>query len=169
MADHRKETFTYNHALAECARMRRIHLEEKVLLLHRLEGIADPAVAQVVEEAFSKPMRKIWADTTPDQPSDVLRDLVRVLWDSNKHLFDFTLNACKDGLQVYVTRCIFHDVAQMLGAAEWGYRLFCTDYQAMMEAFNPNAAFHRTKTLMQGGEYCDFYYFIRGDNDEDEE
>lgn len=147
--------------LEPCGRMRRYHLEEKVILLHRIRDSADPEMMRVVEEAFSKPLRQIWADTTPDVPGNTIDDLMEVLWKSNEHLFDFDIQPIKDGFQVNVSRCLFCDVSRQLGATIWGDQLFCSDYQHIVDSFNPNIAFYRPNTLMRGHPYCDFYFFLK--------
>ena len=148
-------------SLVSCEQMRRLHLEEKVILLHRLKDNTDPAVVEVVEEAFSAPLRKIWADTAPTSSGDPIADLIEVLWKASPHLFDFTIHEVEGGVQVYINRCLFHDVAKKLGATAWGTKLFCSDYRDTVDTFNPSIAFRCTKTLMQGDAHCDFYFYLK--------
>ncbi|MBN1285085.1 MAG: L-2-amino-thiazoline-4-carboxylic acid hydrolase [Anaerolineae bacterium] len=161
MTDQSQKPSIISDLLEPCGRMRRYHLEEKVILLHRIQDSQDPDLMKVVEEAFSKPLRQIWADTAQDVPGNSIEDLMAVLWRSNEHLFDFVIQPIKDGVQVHVTRCLFYEVSKQLNATMWGDQLFCSDYQHIVHTFNPNIAFYRPNTLMRGHPYCDFYFFLK--------
>jgi predicted ArsR family transcriptional regulator len=66
-----------------------------------------------------------------------------------------------EGTQVRVTRCPLAEMAREIGAADWGSICFCADDPAMVAGFNPKMGFRRTKTLMEGDDYCDHFYFMK--------
>ena len=45
-----------------------------------------------------------------------------------------------------------------LGLAELGGLLSCARDAAMIDGFNPEIAFTRTQTIMEGATHCDFRY-----------
>jgi hypothetical protein len=58
-------------------------------------------------------------------------------------------------LKIKVTECLWAKTFREADGADIGYAMHChTDY-AMCQAFNPKIRMIRTKTLMQGDEYCD--------------
>jgi hypothetical protein len=72
-----------------------------------------------------------------------------------KHIL--TLEIVEDTLQaveVKVTECLWAKTFREMGAAEIGYRLHCNTDYADCQGFNPKITLTRSKTLMQGDEYC---------------
>lgn len=59
-------------------------------------------------------------------------------------------------LSLNVTYCRFAQMYRELGISELGYIFSCGRDFAMLEGFNSNIRFTRTKTLMEGGDCCDF-------------
>ncbi len=57
-----------------------------------------------------------------------------------------------------VTRCRFAEMYARLGFADLGGLLSCARDAAMIDGFNPDIAFARTQTLMEGAAHCDFRY-----------
>jgi len=55
-----------------------------------------------------------------------------------------------------IVRCRYAEMYKELGMADLGYVLSCGRDFDMVEGFNPRMKLERTKTIMQGGEYCDF-------------
>jgi predicted hydrocarbon binding protein len=55
-----------------------------------------------------------------------------------------------------VTRCAYVDMYKELGMEDLGYILSCGRDFEMIKGFNPKMKLVRTKTLMEGDEYCDF-------------
>ena len=50
---------------------------------------------------------------------------------------------------------------ERLKATDWLYHHTCSADEAMVSGFNPKIGFRRTKTLMQGDDYCDHYYYMK--------
>ena len=57
-----------------------------------------------------------------------------------------------------VTRCRYADLYRALGIPELGAVLSCNRDASLIEGFNPNVTFVRTRTIMQGAACCDFRY-----------
>jgi hypothetical protein len=57
-----------------------------------------------------------------------------------------------------VTRCRYAELYESLGILELGTSLSCARDFALIGGFNPNITLTRTKTIMEGGDFCDFRY-----------
>lgn len=138
----------------------RKHFAEKVMLLRALEARFGFEVADVVAEARGELVEATWADIAARAGGSAIEDLVRLLWEENAELFDFTIERRENGdVQLHVTRCFFQELAASLEATDWGYLLFCADDPHIVAGFNPELGFRRTRTLMEGDDHCDHCYF----------
>jgi len=59
-----------------------------------------------------------------------------------------------------VTRCPDHEKYRELGLDEFGVELSCCRDEPFARGFNPRLVLMRTKTLMEGADYCDFQYYL---------
>ena len=66
-----------------------------------------------------------------------------------------------EGFHFNVTRCHFAEMYRRLGLADLGPILSCNRDGAMIEGFNPDIAFQRTQTIMDGAPHCDFRYGLK--------
>jgi hypothetical protein len=57
-----------------------------------------------------------------------------------------------------VTRCRYAELYRALGIPELGAVLSCNRDASLIDGFNPNVRFVRTRTIMQGAACCDFRY-----------
>ena len=60
---------------------------------------------------------------------------------------------------VNVTRCRYAEMYREHGLEEFGFLLSCGRDMALVEGFNPKIRFTRTKTIMEGEDFCDFVFF----------
>jgi L-2-amino-thiazoline-4-carboxylic acid hydrolase len=79
-------------------------------------------------------------------------------WRAGEALTLDILRRDDQALEFNVTRCKFAEMYRRLDMEELGPILSCGRDAAMIEGFNPEIAFRRTQTLMEGAEYCDFRY-----------
>jgi len=59
-----------------------------------------------------------------------------------------------------VTRCPYYDKYKELGLEEFGVGFSCCRDEPFARGFNPQLRLERTKTIMEGAEYCDFRYYL---------
>jgi hypothetical protein len=59
-----------------------------------------------------------------------------------------------------VTRCPYFEKYRALGLAEFGVGLSCCRDEPFARGFNPRLRLVRTKTIMEGADYCDFRYYL---------
>ncbi len=57
-----------------------------------------------------------------------------------------------------VTRCRYAEMYRELGMEELGATLSCNRDASLIEGFNPNVRFTRTRTIMSGADHCDFRF-----------
>jgi hypothetical protein len=57
-----------------------------------------------------------------------------------------------------VSHCGYAEIYEKLGVKELGCVLSCLRDFYFLEGFNPKITLQRTKTIMEGGEYCNFRY-----------
>ena len=102
------------------------------------------------------------AEIGRNQPSQTIDDFLRVLWEPlPAQGFEFTSEETPEGMQMHCTRCPLVDLAAAFDAKNWFYHFACAGDPHMVAGFNPNMGFRRTKTLMEGDEYCDHFYFMK--------
>jgi hypothetical protein len=58
-----------------------------------------------------------------------------------------------------VSYCGYAEIYEKLGVKELGCILSCIRDFYFLEGFNSRIKLKRTKTIMEGGDYCDFRYF----------
>jgi hypothetical protein len=89
-----------------------------------------------------------------------LIDLARVVekWSDSGALALDVIRSDEYALEFNVTRCQFAEMYRRLGLVELGPILSCNRDGSMVEGFNPEIAFKRTQTLMEGAGHCDFRY-----------
>jgi fumarate reductase iron-sulfur subunit len=59
-----------------------------------------------------------------------------------------------------VTHCPYYDKYKELGLEEFGVGFSCCRDEPFARGFNPRLRLERTKTIMEGAEYCDFRYYL---------
>ena len=57
-----------------------------------------------------------------------------------------------------VTRCRYAEMYRALGLADLGATMSCNRDGSLIEGFNPDVVFTRTRTIMAGDDHCDFRF-----------
>ena len=63
-----------------------------------------------------------------------------------------------DRYHLNVTRCRYAEMYREMGLADLGFILSCDRDATRIEGFNPELQLKRTKTILEGGDCCDFRY-----------
>ena len=87
---------------------------------------------------LSKIAKEVWAK------DDALK--IKMVKETEKELF----------FNVYY--CGYAQIYEKLGVKEFGCILSCIRDFYFLEGFNPKITLKRTKTIMEGADYCDFRY-----------
>jgi predicted ArsR family transcriptional regulator len=113
----------------------------------------------VVDEMVAERTRKQWQEIAQREQNHRVADLIRVLWEPTRTRgFEFTVEEHDDGVQIYCTRCALYDLAREINGTEWMFHLNCSTDPHIVDGFNSEIQFRRTKTLMQGDDCCDHFY-----------
>jgi predicted ArsR family transcriptional regulator len=133
-----------------------------VFLLRGLQQrLGDPVVA-AVDDTMSGAIRAEWARLAAQNGSNTIGDLIRLLWEPLRAQgFEYTQEQRADGVQMRCTRCPMADGAHEMNIADWMFRLDCGADEHIVAGFNPKIGFRRTKTLMQGDDCCDHFYYYK--------
>ncbi len=59
-----------------------------------------------------------------------------------------------------VTSCPYYEKYKELGLEEYGVELSCCRDEPFARGFNSQLKLIRSKTIMEGAEYCDFRYYL---------
>ena len=63
-----------------------------------------------------------------------------------------------------VTRCRYAELYKKLGISGYGTIFSCARDFALINGFNEKITLRRTRTIMEGADFCDFYYTARKGN-----
>jgi predicted hydrocarbon binding protein len=87
---------------------------------------------------LSKIVKQVWAE------DDAMR--IEIIRENDSELF------------FDVIYCGYVEIYENLGIREQGFVLSCSRDFPFVEGFNPNIELRRTKTIMEGADYCDFRF-----------
>lgn len=86
-------------------------------------------------------------------------------WTQDNALEIEVLQRSEEAFDFNVTRCRYAELYRALGIPELGAVFSCNRDGALIEGFNPDVAFTRTQTIMEGAPFCDFRYRRRLSHD----
>jgi predicted ArsR family transcriptional regulator len=140
----------------------RRNLEEKAALLNALKQRFGSDVINVVARVVAEQTRQEWAEIARKEERNSIDELIQLAWEPLHAVgYEFTIDHRHDGVQVHCTVCPIYNMTRELGIVEWGYHFHCSKDPQVVEGFNPNIGFRRTKTLMEGYDCCDHFYYIK--------
>ena len=140
----------------------RRNLEEKAALLNVLKERFGSDVINVVARMVAERAQKEWAEISLKSQNNTIDDLIQLLWEPLRASgYEFTIDHRHDGVQVRCSVCPIYNMARELGIVEWGYHFHCAKDPQVVEGFNPKIGFRRTKTLMEGYDCCDHFYYMK--------
>lgn len=140
----------------------RRNLEEKAVLLNSLKGRFGPEVINVVARVVAERTQQEWSELARSSENNTIDDLIQLLWEPLRAIgYEFAIDHRGDGVQIRCTVCPVYNMARELGVVEWGYHFHCAKDPQIVEGFNPKIGFRRTKTLMEGYDCCDHFYYMK--------
>lgn len=117
-------------------------------------------VVEIVSTERGRKVEEEWRVIAQELGRNDIQGLKETLWKwVGEAGFEFTSTETAEGTQFRVTRCPLAEMAHALGASEWGYICYCADDPHIVAGFNPALGFRRTKTLMEGHDHCDHFYY----------
>jgi len=129
---------------------------EKAKLLRIMKEHFGEEVYQVLLKAEAEEARTYYKERAKELGDNSIDTFVKESWEpSRAQGMEFTIEKTKSGVRQIITKCPLYDVAKRHGTTEEMFYAYCERDQFMVEGFNPNIEFLRTKTLMQGDDCCD--------------
>ena len=129
------------------------------VLLNVWEEKFGPEVNDIAQELITERTRKIWAFIAEREQSNTIKDLVRILWEPFRDQgAEFTVKEIDNGIQIYCTYCPIAETYRKIKREDYGFLFNCSEDPFIVEGFNPDIKFQRTKTLMEGDDCCDHRY-----------
>lgn len=123
------------------------------------------AAYQAVVKAQGEAIRSQWHNIAEEAGNNSIEALIKHLWEPLRASgFEYTMEETESGFQMNCTKCPGVDMAKRHGITEEVYCLSCESDPFIAEGFNPNIGFKRTKTLMQGHNCCDHFYYYKDKN-----
>jgi hypothetical protein len=121
---------------------------------------------KLVEKAFYDDMFKwVTEDLEELGPVNEFADFVKIEKEENESIgvrSKVTIKYVEDTrseLGLRVSECLDAEVFKELEAEDIGYLVACNPDHAYAKACNPCVKLRRTKTLMQGDDYCDHVWY----------
>ena len=74
---------------------------------------------------------------------------------------EYTSKKEGNGIRMNCTKCPFADPYIKVHGEDWGFIFHCGNDEPLTRGFNEKIGFERTKTIMEGDEVCDHYYFYK--------
>jgi hypothetical protein len=140
--------------------LRVMHAQQKNTLLNAFKKKYGPEVLLLVDQANSEAIHETYQKGNHDVNKRSIEDLVNIIWEPlRKQGLEFSIEHVDSGIQMKCTKCPVADLYKQVGGTEWGYHLYCAADKHIAEAFNPNIGFRRSKTLMEGHDCCNHFYF----------
>jgi predicted ArsR family transcriptional regulator len=153
---------TLEEHLEQLNEVQKTEFEARVNDLTALKREFGERVGEIISAARGQKVEAQWRNIAQEYGKNDIEALKATLWkwvgDAG---FEFTASETAEGTQFRVTKCPLAEMARSLNAAEWGYVCYCTDDPHIVAGFNPAMGFRRTKTLMQGHECCDHFYYMK--------
>lgn len=138
------------------------HTKDKVDLLEALRQRFGDEVITIVEKVEAEKARRQWSKAAEQEENTGINDLIRLLWEPLRAKgFEYTTEKVEGGVQMKCTKCPIADLAGRLGAEKWLFHHTCKTDPFIAAAFNPRIGLKRTKTIMEGDEYCDHFYYLK--------
>ena len=145
--------------------LRRREIEARLVapLLHRLAEAYGDGVYEVAREVIVDIAREQGASLAEQGGDDSLPSFAAGLaaWSADGALESELVELSDDTFAFDVTRCRYAEMYRALGMEELGATLSCDRDGSLIEGFNPNVEFRRTRTIMGGADRCDFRFSLR--------
>ena len=142
--------------------VQKMDFKDRVNDLNALKQAFGEQVVEIVLTERGKKVEQQWQQIASQRGKNDIEDLKETLWAWVQQAgFEFTSTETGEGTQFHVTRCPLAEIARELQAADWGYTCFCADDPHIVAGFNPAMGFRRTKTLMEGHDCSDHFYYMK--------
>lgn len=117
---------------------------------------------EIFVKAQSEGRRSHFSKLAEEDGDNSIEALIKILFEPNREpVTAYTVEERSSGFQMNITKCWPDNIAKRHGIMEQLFYTCCACEQFMVEGFNPNIGFIRTKTLMQGDDSCDHFFYYK--------
>ena len=139
----------------------KLAMQERVNKLRELENeYGSDSVKQIVREYIKERAIKSWKERGEKSEKNDIDSFIKLLWEKNANNLEYSRKDEGNVIKMKCTKCSFHEKMKSIKATDWGFEFYCATDFYISEAFNPAIKFERTKTLMQGDDYCNHTYIV---------
>jgi len=135
--------------------------QDKIKLIKLMYDEFGEHVLEVLNEDNKKETIKEWREIAEGRHSNDIPDLIECLWKNmgSEQGWDYSIEKKDEGVQITCTKCPLVEISEKGGSKKIGYELYCKSDYYINEGFNSEIKMKRTKTLMQGDDCCNHFYF----------
>lgn len=141
------------------------HLTEQLEILKKLKdrfGEEVIEIAGTAKLAVHKAWMKELAKSKSGHLSEIFKHSALSVTSDNENLLEYEILEDSDTrFAVKITKCKYADFYIKNNCQEIGYTMHCALDFGETEAFSPDVLLKRTKTIMQGDDYCDHCYELK--------
>ncbi|MCL1786541.1 MAG: L-2-amino-thiazoline-4-carboxylic acid hydrolase [Defluviitaleaceae bacterium] len=117
---------------------------------------------QVYVKANSQRVMQRWRKKAEEVGDNSIESLIKHLWEPLLAKgYEYTMEKTEMGTQMRCTKCPAVAPAKRHGIAEQMFYMCCENDRFIAEGFNPNIGLKLTKTLMQGDDCCNHFYYYK--------
>ncbi len=140
----------------------KMEFEARVNDLQALRKVFGEQVIEIISAERGRKVEAQWRTIAREHGRNDIEGLKETLWKWVGEVgFEYTFTETAEGTQFCVTKCPLAEMAHALGVPDWGYLCYCADDPHIVAGFNVALGFRRTKTLMEGQDCCDHFYYKR--------
>ena len=135
------------------------------LIADRMNRISNYLGREKLFDALKKSTEEYYGSIETYKPENTLQNFVKPFFEDEYYKTILTTEVIEnreDFVSLKITECLNAKIFRELNAADIGYATFCQGDEAWVKAYNPKIQFNRTKTLMEGDDYCDHCYKMGG-------
>ena len=116
---------------------------------------------RVFTKADNERVRQQWSKIAEECEDNSIENFIKIQWNTGINDLGHKVEVTESGFQVTCTKCKANDLPKRHGITEEMFYITCASDSSAAEEFNPNIGFKRTKTLMQGDDCCDHFYYYK--------
>ena len=151
-----------SNEMTEEQKFRVMHYTEIARLIKCFHEIFGDEVYKIVAKLNGEKALNEWKSIAEKNGNNSIDELIKLLWEPlKKEGFQYEVEKTEAGVQFKCTYCPIVDLAKYLGITKEGLHMFCQNDYYIAEGFNPKIGLKRTKTLMEGHDCCDHFYYMK--------
>jgi len=116
---------------------------------------------RIYMETIGDGVRNHWNKLALEAGDNSIKAFLERQWQPSGENCEYIMEETDSGYQFNVTKCRWVEKAKTLDITEHMFYMVCEFDSISAEGFNPNIGFKRTKTLMQGDDCCDHFYYYK--------